>query len=295
MARTSQESLLSALTLWLQGIHSVRAVVLFGSQVRKQGEPAAADTWSDVDLHIITSRASQIELTNWSEALPNYHFCLQVIRPATGGVKKITVLFDEGEADLVILPVARLQLTSILMSLGLHQKLVSLRYALNSLSTIMGGGYKFLKGEDKWGAFYAKVVVEMPGYRINDPEVEYLARAFLCDLLWVLQKIERGELIAAQRVVHRSLIETNILLLHELRNRQKQTTYQQARRLEQLVSSKELQTVQISARLERQELRLAAWSSLMGLRHLMKELRPDWTVPSAMHALLVPYSISEKK
>ena len=291
MVRSSQADLLSALNAWLQTERSVCAVVLFGSQVRPPGTPAASDGWSDVDLHVITTAAARIEQTNWSKVLPNQHFCLQVLRPATGGVRKLTVLFDEGEADLVILPATRLRLVDVAMTLGFHRKIGSLRYALNSLSTIMGGGYRFLKGEGKWGPFYAKVIAEMPGYRINDREIINLADIFLCDLLWVLQKLQRGELVAAQRILHRSLMETNVLFLHEARIRQGQPTFQQARRVEQLVSSSELSAVQLSARLDREELHLAAWQVFAGFKILMAELQPAWTVPASMNELLSRYSV----
>jgi len=291
MLKSSQSNLLPALTAWLQAEPSVSAAVVFGSQVRKLGEPGAADDWSDVDLHLVTTASANIEQTNWAAALPSQHFCRQVVRPATGGVRKITALFSEGEADMVILPARRLRLASLAMSLGLHRKNGSLRYALNSLSTIMRGGYRFLKGERKWGAFYAKVVADMPGYRISDDEVNNLVEIFLCDLLWVLQKLERGELVAAQRILHRSLIEINILLLHEARIRQSRPTFQQARRVEQLTSPAELRAVQLSSRLDHNDLRLAAWQTFDGMKFLMAELQPAWSVPAAMDKLLARYSL----
>jgi hypothetical protein len=172
------------------------------------------------------------------------------------------------------------------MMAGLHRRPGVLADALNIMSTIMSGGYRFLKGEQKWGSFYRRVVAEMPGVRFSDVEVVRLAESFLCDLLWVVQKLERGELVAAQRSIHRSLLETNVILLHELRLRKGVPTFQQARRLEILLDKAELETVQVSARLEKDDLRIAAWRAFEGLRAVMRELLPEWEVPSRMRALL---------
>jgi hypothetical protein len=130
----------------------------------------------------------------------------------------------------------------------------------------------------------------MSGYRINDAEAQELANIFLCELLWVLRKIERGELVAAQGVLHKKLQETNVVLLHELRLRKELPTFQQARRVEKLVSAAELATIQINARLNKVELTFAAWSAKEGLLSLMGELVPRWQVPVAMGALLEYYA-----
>ena len=98
--------------------------------------------------------------------------------------------------------------------------------------------------------------------------------------------MQRGELVAAQRILHRSLVETNVVLLHEVRVRGAKPTYQQARRVERLVPPRELRSVQVSARLERQELGRAAWDAFAGLKRLMAELVPGWGVPAGLKALL---------
>lgn len=290
MVAGPQSGLMGALEQWCQRETAVCSAVLFGSQARERNHTSAADSWSDIDLHIITSAATRIEKADWSHLLPDQHFCLQVARPATGGVRKLTVLFAEGEADLVLVPAAKFRLAALAMTLGLHRKFPRVRDPLNRLATIMSGGYRFLKGENRWGRFYSRIVAEMEGYRLDDDEVRRLAEVFLCDLLWVLQKLERGELIAAQRAIHASLIETNVQLLHEARLRRWQPTFQQARRLERIVSSAELATVRVSARHETDELRRAAWSAYDGLKILMGELLPHWKVSEGMVALLAPHS-----
>jgi hypothetical protein len=165
--------------------------------------------------------------------------------------------------------------------------------SLNNLSTIMRGGYRLLKGERSWGPFYARVVSELPGFRLGDEEVRAMADSFLCDLHWVLQKLQRGELVAAQRILHRSLLETNIVLQHEARCRARAATFQQARRVEKLLSSEKLRTVQVSARLEYGELVRAAWTALAGLEIIMRELAPEWRITPEVVTLLTPWKVED--
>ncbi len=286
MVSPAHTGLLQALEAWIQGEPAVKAAVLFGSQARAKEAAATADHWSDIDLHLITSAPKKLEQLDWARLFPNQHFLLQIVRPATGGVRKVTVLFAEGEVDLVLVPSGKFRLAGWALRGGLHKQLGFLRAALNNLSTIMRGGYRCLKGERSWGWIYARVVQEMPGFRIDDTEARQLADGFLTDLLWVLQKLERGELVAAQRILHRGLMETNVVLLHEARTREGGATFQQARRVEQLVTPDELRTVQVDARLEIGALRAAAWSALAGLQSLMRRLVPDWSVPAGVQALL---------
>lgn len=287
MVGAKERSLLAAVTAWIGVEKAVEAAVLFGSQARSASDPAGADGWSDVDLHVVTSDGPAIERIDWARALPDFHFCLRVVRPATGGVRKLTVLFQEGELDLVLVPAAELkQVRRALRATRRENLPPPLLAALNSMATIMQGGYRFLKGAAHWEKFYAAVVRELPGFRIADAEARHLADVFLCEFLWVLQKLRRGELVAAQRILHRSLVETNIVLLHEARVRGTKWTYQQARRVERLVSAAELRCVQASARLERRELGKAAWHAFAGLKRLMAELVPGWGVPAGMRALL---------
>jgi len=247
---------------------------------------ASADGWSDVDLHVILDDPKLLEAVDWSREVSELKFCLRVVRPATGGVRKLTLLFAEGEADLVLLPTRKMRLAKWALRFNLHRRFRVVRNAFENFATIMSGGYRFIKGENDWSVFYAQAVAELPGFRIDNEEATRLANAFLCDTLWVLQKLHRGELIAAQRVMHRSMMETNAMLLHELRIRKGTPTFQQARRVERLVSPLEVQNLKIDARLELAELRIAAGNLFAGLRRLMIELAPQWGVSDIMMELL---------
>ncbi len=289
MVTPAQADLFSQLDAWLQREAIVCSAVLFGSRARSADTPAPPDAWSDIDLHVITSTVAGIERTDWRSAVPGCEFCLQSLRPATGGVRKLTVLFMEGEADLVLVPRWQMRLASLAMTAGLHRRAGPIRDALNAFSMPISYGYRFLKGERAWGRLYARVAAEMIGFRLSNEEIIRLASTFLCDQLYLLQKLCRGELIASQRVLHRSLNETNLMLLHELRVRRGELSIQQARRVEQLASPAQLATVQVSARLDAAEIATAAWRARDGLGTLMHELVPDWKVPPSMEALHARY------
>ncbi|MEY4941155.1 MAG: hypothetical protein RIQ93_2890 [Verrucomicrobiota bacterium] len=287
MVARGRRSLLAAVTEWIAAEKTIHAAVLFGSQVRAAANPAAADQWSDIDLHVVTNDPAFLEDLDWKRTLPEHRFCLRVVRPATGEVSKVTALFSEGELDLVLVPLQKLEQAQRAFEARLTSEgAVPLLAALNNMATVMSGGYRFLKGERNWGKFYAAVVEELPGFRISDEEACRMADTFLCEHLWVLQKVQRGELIAAQRVLHRSLVETNVVLLHEARIRAGRPTYQQARRLEKLASRAELRGVRTSARLSRHELREAAWKALAGLKASMHKIAPGWRIPAGIKTLL---------
>ena len=99
----------AAVERWLTADPRVRVAILFGSSARTQHEHAAADDWSDLDLHVVTTDAAALERVNWPEALPDQEFCFQAVRPATGGVRKATVLFKTGQLDLVLVPLKTAQ------------------------------------------------------------------------------------------------------------------------------------------------------------------------------------------
>jgi hypothetical protein len=110
----------------------------------------------------------------------------------------------------------------------------------------------------------------------------------------VLQKLARGELAAAQHVLHRSLAETNFRLVRELRLRRGEPlpSFGLARRVETLLRPDELARISIDAPLQLEALGRAAWQSVEGLSALMRELVPDWRVAPPMLALLANYRIT---
>ncbi len=287
MVSGARPDLLPAVIAWLKRESSVESAVLFGSTASR-GKKTRADGWSDFDLHVVTRSPRKLERIDWARSLRGHGFVLQIVRSATGGVRKVTALFASGQLDLVLVPAAVMKNSRAAAARGQHRRPGKWQVALNEMATCLAGGYRFLKGEKKWGDFYSWVAVEMIGVRVSDSAAAGLAALFLSELLWVFQKIHRGELMAAQLVMHRSLAETNFRLVRELRLRRGDAldSFGLGRHAEATLAGAELDAVRLNARLNRRELTKAAWHSLAGLRHLMCELVPAWSVSAEMQALL---------
>lgn len=275
---------------WLAREGTIEAVILYGSSARNP-RISGVDGWSDFDLHIITYRPDIFDTTNWGELMPAHDFCVQLKRSATGGTSKTTLLFQSGQIDAIVLSRRSMRLAHFAFRAGLHRRIAFVRKALNEMSTSMRTGYRFLKGDKLWRRFYADVVREMPGVRFDDSAVCNLANGFLVTMLLTLKRLQRGECVAAQDMLHRTLGETNFRLMRELRLRRNLPlpSFGLGRRVEQLLSPSELACVAINARLDGDELRRAIWTAFEGLKVLMSEIAPDWRVPPNFYEVVAPY------
>lgn len=264
---------------WLKSERSIQSAVLFGSSASAVG--AESDEWSDVDLHLITTDVRRLQQTDWALTFPGLGYRFHSLKTATGGVDKLTIIFEAGQMDLIVIPERVMRLARVGMSLGIHRGHPRLKTALNEIHVCLRSGYRFLKGERAWGRFYERVATRMEGVRLDDAELTVLANAAAVDLLWVWQKISRGELSAAQRVLHQSVAETNFRLLRELRLRRQEAlpSFGLGRHVEKLLPASELNWVRVDARCEPDDLRQATGRSAEGLAGLMGELVPGWTMP----------------
>lgn len=269
-----------AILQWIEAERSICSAVHFGSGA--SDDPATADAWSDVDLHIVTSDAAGLLRVDWAAVLPELGFCFQVVREATGGVRKLTVVYASGQMDLILVPRAQMRLACWGMALGMHAWHRRLSIALDEMHTCLRSGYEFLKGEKEWGRFYQRVTTGMSGVRLDDAAIRALADGAVLDVLWVWQKIARGEYCAAQHVLHCSVANTNFRLIRELRLRRGQSlpSFGLGRRVEVLLSDVELSWVKVEARPNAEELRTATLRAARGLSALMRELMPTWDFPT---------------
>jgi hypothetical protein len=276
---------------WISRDVLVEAAALFGSSVNAVINKIPIGD-ADLDLHVVSEHPELLERTDWTKVLPNQGYCFSVVRPATGGVRKVTALFANGAIDLVVVPVTQLRESMDGMNAGLHLNSVTLRTALNELATCLRTGYFFLKGHDLWGSFYARVEREMPGVRISNDEARQMADSVVVDILWVLRKIAYGELIAAKHMIHRSLIETNLRLMRELRIRKELTvpSFGLGRHAEKLLSNDEQSYLKGDARFVASELREAALHTFKGLETLMERLEPLWRIPPEVRLLIARWS-----
>ncbi len=217
-----------------------------------------ADAQSDWDFQIITSRPEAFHRQEWTRGLGGIRIQAYAPRSARiGGVPKVNMLYEGGEADFVIIPAKVIRRVRFLAALGRHRRPGPIRSQLQDLAIVIRPGWRFLKDTGQWDRFYRRAVAEVPDPRIGDELARQLAEGFACDCVWTLRKIDRGELLAAQRMIHRELVETNFRLLHELKLRRGERTFPEARRLERVALPAELAGVTIDARLEPAALRNA--------------------------------------
>ncbi|HVS50800.1 MAG TPA: hypothetical protein VHD62_00495 [Opitutaceae bacterium] len=274
--------LLTQVTAWLTSESSVESAVLFGSSVTSdRGADNGHDPF-DLDLHLISTRPVCLERVDWTVALPQQEFCFQATRPATGGVRKTTVIFRLGQIDLVIVPFRTAWVARLMLRSKLYRRSRSATVGLNEMATCLRTGYYFLKGAHRWQSFYARVHHEMSGVRISNIEATQLANSAIIDYIWILKKVENGELIAAQHALHRQLSETNLRLYreHRLRRKLPLPSFGLGRRVESAAPQKYIDFLKLNSRLDRDELIRAANNAMAGLRDLMADIDPSWKLPS---------------
>jgi hypothetical protein len=288
MNRTSS-ALFDAAVDWACRTRAVKSAVLFGSSAAA-ARRVAVDAL-DLDLHLIVSEQRSFERTDWATAIPNEVLCFRVCRPATGCVRKLTVVFESGQIDMVLVPLLMMRVATFFHRTGLYTKVRGVRVALNEMATCLHTGFRFIKGERSWQRFY-KEVAALPGVRLPDVEIQGLADAAVCDVLWVFQKIRARELVAAQHVLHSRVSDTNLRLWRELccRRGLNLPSFGLGRRIEFFAPESERRTLSLSARLEARDLRLGASQALHTLQQMMAELNPRWSVPALMDIQLKRFS-----
>jgi hypothetical protein len=258
---------------WARQEPSIHALIQIGSRVRAPDTPGAADPDSDWDFQAVSARPELLFGGSVAERAGLGDPIVWVAREGRlGSARKITACFSEGDLDVVVIPAAALRLARWLMRLpsGLRPGRLSRRLA--DLSVVLRDGYRFRKGELEWGRFFAEVATTVPVARLSDCDVRTLAEGFVCDYLSTWRKIERGELMAAQRWLHHQLAETNFRLLHELRLRADEPSFPDARRIERIVAEPWQSRLAVSAILDPDALRAAAEGTADACRELTRAL-----------------------
>lgn len=258
---------------WAGQEPTVKGLVLIGSRIHSDETGLRrADPNSDWDFQVITSRPSMFLQQAWTISLGTAVRTYAVRNTVIGRVPKIAAIFDDGEADFVIIDARTLRLGRWLLSLGLHRRSARLRRSLQDLALIVRPGWRFLKDSSNWDGFYRRLISEVEDPRLSDADSKALADGFVCDYVWTIRKIERGELLAAQRMLHRSLAEANIRLLHEIKLRKHQMTFPEGRRAEFVLNESELSSLSVNAIPERGALLSAVDKSASSCRDLMQTL-----------------------
>jgi hypothetical protein len=244
---------------WAQRTPAVKALVLIGSRERSATDEIwRPDAESDWDFQIITSQPGIFSNADWIKGLPGFDVRAYASRVARiGGVPKVNVVFSHTEADFVVLPSRLMTTLKWLVGLGLHRREGKIRRSLQDLAVVIRPGWKFLKGAPDWDPFFHRVVSSVPDPRLSDGAARQLAQVFECERVWTLRKIARGELVAAQRMLHRELAETNFRLLHELKLRRGERSFPEGRRIERVADEAELASISVNSPLAADQLRAA--------------------------------------
>jgi hypothetical protein len=272
-----------AITKWANCNQTVSGLVLIGSRERPDNDVLwSADAYSDWDFQVITSKPKDFENALWTKSISGFDLLAYTSRTAIiGGVPKVSAVFSNAEADLVIIPTISARLLNCCIWLGLHRKEGRVRRHVQDLAEVIRPGWKFLKGGNKWGELYRRAVRGVSDPHLSDEDVRRLSEAFVCDYVWTLRKVDRGELLTAQRMLHQALAETNFRLLHELKQRRGERTFTKARRIERVANGLELADVTIQAQLEAASLREAIAKSAAACRKLTNALVGEtWRWPN---------------
>lgn len=275
---------------WALAEPAVSVVVQIGSRVRASGEPGSADLFSDWDFQIVVSRpdvfGARGDFVKMGIGAPLAH----VVRGGRlGSARKVTALFPDGELDVVLIPAEQVGYVQQQVKAGTYAANPQVLRALEDQALVLAGGYKFIKGEALAGELFAFIKERVALPRLGDAEVCDLAEGFVCDYVSTLRKIDRGELLAAQRWLHHQLVEANFRLLHELRQRRSQPSFPDARRIETLSGPEQRALVAIDARPVRAELLGAVDKAAQNCRDLVAALVGEkWRWPE------LPIPVSSK-
>ena len=272
-----------AMTQWADRNPAISGLVLIGSRERPETDELwRADAYSDWDFQVITSKPRQFEDASWARDIPGFELRAYAVRPAIiGMVPKVNAVFSNAEADFVIIPAISARLLRLCIALGLHRAEGRVRRRVQDLAEVIRPGWRFLRGGKTWGSLYRRAVNEVTDPRLSDEEIRRIAEGFVCDYIWVIRKIARGELRAAQRMFYRELLEGNLRLLHELKLRRGQRSFTKARRLECVAESDELESVTFEASSGASSLRRDVEKSAATCRRRMQALVGDtWQWPN---------------
>lgn len=266
---------------WAAGEPSIKGLALIGSRARPvEDELWRADAQSDWDFHVITSKPDLFSNAAWTANVDARLLHYSVRRAAIGGIPKVGAIFEGAEADFVIIPTKKFLPVRRHLLTGGDRPTAAVRQTMHDLAIIARPGWRFLKDAGGWDDFYRATVKAVSDPRLSDEEVRRLADGFVFDAVWTTRKIERGELLAAQRMLHRSLAETNFRLLHELRLRRGERSFPEARRAERVLGGDVLAAISLSARLDAMELRAALEKVSATCRELVRALAGDsWRWP----------------
>jgi hypothetical protein len=270
------------LSVWAAGESTVSGLALIGSRERAAADPVwSADAHSDWDFYVITSRPALFANRVWAAGLPGQELRHYVHHRTTDSrAPKVCAFFAGAEVDLVILSLPMMRLVRLLVAAGIHRRKGFSRRGLRAIAEVIRPGWKFLKGGAQWDPLFQRIVTEIPDPRMSDSDAILTANVLVGNYVWIRRKLARGEIVAAQRMIHREMAEANLRLLHELRLRRGERSFEKGRRIERVAPPGDMALVTVSARCDPGELETALERSAESCRLIMRGLvGNNWSWP----------------
>lgn len=252
----------------------ILAALLFGSRARGQ----VTDS-SDIDLQVLSRNPKVIINNEWLACKNEFHVLLSSTRAASGGATKVTVLYSCGLVDIVLPRVLEMIAARLLVQARIYRHSAFISNRLRSLAVVIRPGFKMLKGTLSWQRFYERIAREIVPSRIDNVQVLEIARRSYLDAYWAYRKALDGELLAAQRWLHRVPFEANVNLLNELRSRRGLHPCYDARKSEISLTLEEQALIRLETTLDSRSICQASVFITENMRQLVKMLtgeEPGW-------------------
>lgn len=225
---------------------NICCAVLFGSYCRFLFKKRySADYSSDIDLQFLVDDPSCFETKSWMSDNLQEQCSSYALQNVFGGAKKATIVFPEVQIDVVIVGIRRLHLARLILMAPCIRDFGWVKILLRSFADLMRYDHLVIKGGGMWGRFY--MVAASIGGRLSltDEEAEKLVGIAFSEGLSAIAKVGRGEHIAACRIIYGVVVETNLRLVQEIRERQGSGGFHRGRRAEDFLEAYELDAVML--------------------------------------------------
>jgi hypothetical protein len=205
-----------------------------------------------------------------------------------GGGIKVSLVVAGGELDIVVISAREFGMLLMLWRFGLVKRSARAVQGWRDLGLVWKGGVIVLKGASEVVKFVECVRGEVEAGGLDDEAIVQIAEGFVCDYVSTRRKLERGEIIAAQRWLHLQLGEANLALLHELRRRGGLVSFPDGRRVESFLSPNEIRLIAVEANLDIGSMRRALYKSTRAFMELVDGLlQGRWHWPELPSSLRV--------
>lgn len=274
---------------WAKKKAHIRVLLLIGSRARGAEDYGGADRGSDWDFQVATSEGCVFLGSTWMvDAGLGKPLAYVVRRGRLWGGIKVSIVTHGGELDIVVISALDFVMLSMLYRTGLVKCSARASQGVRNLSLVWKGGVVVLKGSKGVKRFVSKIRRRIGDGRLDDDAIVQIAEGFVCDYVSTRRKLDRGEIVAAQRWLHLHLGEANLALFHELRQRERGVSFPDARRVESFLSVDELRLISVDAALDKRSIAKAAYRSASTCEFLVHQLlQGRWHWPELPSSLRI--------